>query len=192
MKLPERLVGLVIAADGHPVGVPLPSLDERGAMEAWRKELGPGPYYVRFADRHSEASLDRVQRLARLGEVWLDCPIPHVDAALDLLVAGAARLVLRGDDAELLEAVGDSAVVAWDGHAPLDAAIALAKPHDIPILASATLPATDDPGLYQAPPGPWTQPFVVRYVGDASQLADDEDPEANAAAPTSEDGDAAR
>lgn len=179
MKLPERLAGLVVASDGRPLGLDLPSLDERGAADAWRAALGPGPYYVRFAERRREPSVERVQRVARLGEVWLDCPIPDVDVALDLLIAGAARLVLWGDDADLLEAVSDSAVVGWDGTRPLDDAIAAAKAHLAPILATAPLPSTEDPGLYQAPSPPWTGPFEVRHVGDTANLApaDDADPE---------------
>lgn len=175
MKLPARLLGIQIGADGRPIGLDLPSLDSRGAAEAWRLALGPGPYYARFADRAAEPPLDQVQRLGRLGEVWLDCAVDGVDGALDLLIAGAARLVLWGDDPDLLEAVGDSAVVGWDGVAPLQSAIDAAKGHLVPILASAPLPESDDPGLYQAPPGPWTGIFEVPHVGP---LGDDEDGDA--------------
>lgn len=177
MKLPERLLGLAIGADGHPIGLDLPSLDARGAAEAWRLALGPGPYYVRFEDRTVEPSLDRVQRLGRLGEVWLDCPMADVDDALDLLVAGASRLVLWGDDPDLLEAVGDSAVVGWDGSVPLQAAIDAAKPHMVPILASVPVAESDDPGLYQAPPRPWTGIFHVEHVGTVGDDEDDGDDE---------------
>lgn len=153
-RLPARLTGLAVAADGRPVGLDLPSLDARGAAEAWRAALGPGPFYVRFEDRGGEAAVGRVQRLSRLGEVWLDAPVGDVDAALDLLIAGAARLVLWGDDAQLLEAVGDSAVVGWDGGVPLERAVAAAGPHEAPILATAPVPAEPAPASTEAAPAP--------------------------------------
>lgn len=173
MKLPERLVGVVVEHDGQPRGLALPSLDERGAAEAWRLALGKGPYYVHFADRVGTPDLARVQRLARLGEVWLDCHLPGPDAALDCLIAGAARLVVW-DDADLLDAIGDSAVLGWEDRVPLQQAIEAAKAHDLPILATRPLPSRDDPGLYQAPSRPWTSPFVVAYVGNPDNLAPEE------------------
>lgn len=173
-KLPERLVGVVVGRDGRPVGLDLPSLDERGAAEAWSRALGKGPYYLRFADRAREPPLAQVQRASRLGEVWLDCAIDGVDGALDLLIAGAARLVVWGSDADLLAAVADSAVVGWDGGVPIAEAIAAAGPHEVPIVATAPLPRHDDPGLYQAPPGPWSGRFEVQLVG---KPLDDEDGE---------------
>lgn len=172
MKLPERLVGVVVEADGRPRGLALPSLDERGAADAWRAALGKGPYYVQFAARDTPADLGRVQRLARLGEVWLDCALPGPDVALDLLIAGAARLVVW-EDGDLLETIGDSAVRGWDARVPLEQAIAAAKAHDLPILATQPLPSREDPGLYQAPPGPWSGRFEVTYVGNPDNLADD-------------------
>lgn len=175
MKLPEKLLGLAIGADGRPIGLDLPSLDARGAAEAWRLALGPGPYYARFEDRSAEPSLDRIQRLGRLGEVWVDCPIDDVDGALDLLIAGSSRLVLWGDDPDLLEAVGDSAVVGWDGATPLQSAIDAAKPHLVPILAAAPAPESTDPGLYQAPPRPWSGIFHVQHVGPVGDDEDEDD-----------------
>ncbi|MEK6975702.1 MAG: hypothetical protein AABY18_05095 [Candidatus Thermoplasmatota archaeon] len=175
MKLPAKLVGLAIGPDGRPIGLDLPSLDARGAADAWRAQLGPGPFYVRFEDRGAEPSLDRVQRLARLGEVWLDCAIDGIDGALDLLIAGASRLVLWGEDGDLLEAVGDSAVVGWDGAGPLQAAIDAAKPHEVPILALAQSPDTSDPGLYQAPSRPWRGAFDVLHVGPLGDDGDGKD-----------------
>lgn len=169
MKLPERLVGVVVEPDGRPRGLDLPSLDERGAADAWRAALGKGPYYVHFANRAVAADLARVQRLARLGEVWLDCNLQSSDVALDLLIAGAARLVVW-QDGDLLDAIGDSAVFGWDDRMPLDQAIAAAKLHDLPILAKQPLPTREDPGLYQAPPPPWTGRFEVAYVGNPDNL----------------------
>ena len=173
-KLPETLVGLVVGSDGRPVGLALPSLDERGAAEVWRRELGPGPYYLRFTDRLLEPPLERIQRASRLGETWVDCAIDGVDGALDLLIAGASRLVLWGDDPDLVEAVGDSAVIGWDGRGPLADAVAAAKPHEVPILATAPLPHQDDPGLYQAPPAPWSGRFAVQHVGKPLEDGDGE------------------
>lgn len=164
-RLPERLVGIVVAPDGRPVGLDLPSLDVRGAAEAWRAVLGRGPYFVHFADRAVVPDVARVQRLARLGEVWLDGALQDVDAGLDLLIAGAARLVVIGTDAELLDAIGDSAVVAWNGSRPLEDAIAAAAPYHAPILAMVAAPRQDVPGLYQAPPAPWNGRFEVLFVG---------------------------
>ncbi len=174
-RLPGRLVGVVVGRDGRAKGLDLPGLDERGAADAWGRLLGPGPFYLRFEDRASEPPLARVQRASRLGEVWVDCPIDGVDGALDLLIAGAARLVVWGGDLELVEAVGDSAVVGWDGQEPLADAVGRAKPHAAPVLALAPLPHRDDPGLYQAPPGPWTGRFDVEHVGAPLDDADDED-----------------
>lgn len=171
-QLPERLVGVVVGRDGHAKGLDLPSLDERGAAEAWRHALGRGPYYLRFEDRLVEPALAQVQRASRLGEVWLDCAVDGVDGALDLLIAGASRLVLWGDDPELVEAVGDAAVIGWDGGVPLADAVALAKPHEVPVLATAPLPERVGPGLYQAPPAPWTGRFEVAYASEPP--ADDE------------------
>ncbi len=164
MKLPERLVGVAVAPDGHPVGLDLPSLDVRGAAVAWKAALGKGPYFVHLTDRQREPDLDHLQRLGRLGEVWLDAPIADADQALDLLVAGASRLVVPGRDADLLDSVGDSAVVAWDGSWPLEAAIVAAALHEVPILALAPLPPNDDPGLFQAPPRPWSGAFEVQLA----------------------------
>lgn len=171
MQLPERLVGLTLVA-GRPVGIDLPALDQRGAATAWKTALGKGPYYVHFSERTQEPDLDQVQRLARLGEVWLDAPLLSPDAALELLIAGAARLVVPVTQEELLEAVGDSAVVHWDGSVPFTQAITAAAAHEVPILATAPLPPTDDPGVYQAPPRPWSGAFSVLYVG--TPLPDDE------------------
>lgn len=164
MKLPERLVGVAVAPDGHPVGLELPSLDERGAGVAWKAALGKGPYFVHLTERQREPNLDHLQRLARLGEVWLDAPLADADQALDLLVAGASRLVVRGRDVDLLDIVGESAVVAWDGSWPIEEAIAAAGQHEVPILATAPLPPNDDPGLFQAPPRPWSGAFQVHLV----------------------------
>lgn len=183
VKLPERLVGVVVAPDGHPVGLNLPSLDERGAAVAWKATLGKGPYFVHLTERQREPDLDHLQRLARLGEVWLDAPITDADQALDLLVAGAARLVVPGRDADLLDTVGDSAVVAWDGTWPIEDAIAAAAQHEVPILATAPLPPNEDPGLFQAPPRPWSGAFEVQLVNPG---ANDEEVDGEAA---DEDGD---
>lgn len=158
------------------MGLDLPPLDQRGAATTWKAALGKGPYYVHIAERDAGIDLDQVQRLARLGEVWLDAPLASADAALELLIAGAARLVVWDDD-ELLEAVADSAVVGWDGAAPLEQAITRAAAHEVPILAVAPLPHTGDPGLYQAPPRPWSGAFEVRYVGKPlpEEAADDDE-----------------
>jgi hypothetical protein len=164
-KLPERLVGIVVGRDGCPLGLDLPSLDERGAADVWKRTLGPGPYYVRFEDREREPPLTQVQRVSRMGECWLDCAIDGIDGALDLLIAGASRLVVWADDPELLESVGDSAVVGWDGKRDLPSAVAAAAPHEVPIIAIDPLPNHDDPGLYQMPPQPWPGRFEVKHVG---------------------------
>lgn len=174
MQLPQRLVGLALVG-GRPAGLDLPALDQRGAATAWRAVLGKGPYYVHLAERDQEPDLDQIQRLTRLGEVWLDAPLASPDAALELLIAGAARLVVPVGDSELLDAVGDSAVVAWDGHVALQQAIEAAAALQVPILATAPLPTHDDPGLYQAPPRPWRGAFEVRYVG--TPLPDDGAPD---------------
>lgn len=176
MRLPERVVGVAVR-DGRAVGLDLPSLDARGAAPAWREALGPGPYYVRFEDRAGEPPLGQVQRLALLGEVWLDAPVHDVDAALELLIAGASRLVLWDHAGDLLAAIGDSAVVGWDGSVPLATAVEAAKPHLAPVVALAPATDTTDPGLYQAPPQPWTGPFEVLHVGPIGDDADAGDSE---------------
>lgn len=166
-KLPERLLGVLVGRDGRPKGLDLPSLDDRGAAEAWRLALGPGPYFVRFEDRANEPPLSQVQRVSRLGEVWLDCAIDGIDGALELLIAGASRLVVWGDDPELLDGVSDSAVVGWDGRQPLEVAVKDAEPHEVPIVAAVPVPHRDDldAGLYQLPPQPWTGIVQVQHIG---------------------------
>ena len=175
-RLPERVTGLLVR-DGRPVGLDVPSLDERGCAPAWKAALGKGPFLVRFADRAREAPLAQVQRLALVGEVWLDAPVHDVDAALELLIAGAARLVVWDHAGELLQAMGDSAVVGWDGVVPLADAVAAAKPHMAPVVALAPAADTSDPGLYQAPPRPWSGPFEVLHVGPVGDEADAGDAE---------------
>ena len=174
MKLPERLVGIAISADGRPAGSGLPSLDERGAASAWRQELGPGPYLVRFEDRVAEPDLDHVQRLARLGEVWLDCAMDGVDGALDLLVAGASRLVVWGPGDGLLEAVGDSAVLGWDGAGASSLALDEARRLEVPVLALAPAGEPEGVALYQAPALPWTGPVEVVRTGVVADDGEDE------------------
>lgn len=188
MKLPQSLVGVVVETDGRPRGLALPSLDERSAAEAWRAALGPGPYYVSFADRQQTPDLARVQRLARLGDVWLDGHLDGAEAALDLLIAGAGRLVVWGD-ADLLESIADSAVVGWDGRSPFEDAVVAAKAHAVPILATHPVPRDREPGLYQAPTGPWTGRFDVRYIG--TEPAGDGQAEGDSGADPSDVGDEA-
>lgn len=178
MRLPERLVGLALDLDGKPIGGELPPLQERGATEAWRRALGKGPYYVRFEERTREPDLDQVQRLARLGEVWLDCAIHDVEGALDILVAGAAKLVLWNPSDELLQAIDDSAVLGWDGDGDLAQVLAAADALQVPVLALAPLPPSDRPRRYQAPPRPWVGAFPLLYVG--TPIEDPVSPESEA------------
>src|SRR5688572_8036099 len=135
MALPERIPGFVVEA-GRAVGHDLPSLDARDPLGPWKEALGKrGPFFVRIrAD--DPAVVAHVQRLSRLGELWLDTPLQGVEDAFDLLVAGAHRLLVptADRDADLLEAVGPSALVDWNGSAPWTDVQAFASEHGVPVL----------------------------------------------------------
>ncbi|MHB1262309.1 MAG: hypothetical protein ACYC2H_11410, partial [Thermoplasmatota archaeon] len=141
MALPESVPGFLVEA-GRVVGRNLPSLDGRESLGPWRAAVGrKGPLFVRITGDDLDV-LAHVRRLASVGELWLEAPLPSVDDALDLLVAGAARLVvpLAGADPEMLEAVGPSALIAWDGEAPWPAAQEAALVHGAVVLARVPPP----------------------------------------------------
>jgi hypothetical protein len=141
VPLPDRVPGFVIAA-GRAVGHDLPSLDARDIVAPWRQAIGGrGPFLVRLPG-DDPAAIAHVQRLARVGELWLDTPLRSVDDALDLVVAGASRLVVAMDDAdpELLAAVGPSALIQWDGQTPWEVVQSAALEHGVPVLAGVPPP----------------------------------------------------
>ena len=139
--LPDRVPAFVVAA-GRAVGHDLPTLEFRQNLLPWRGAIGgKGPFFVRLeADELS--ALDQVRRLSTVGELWLEAPLRDVDAALDLLVAGAARLVvpMTHGDAEMVDAVGPSAIIAWDGQVPWAEVQAAALAHEVPVLARSAPP----------------------------------------------------
>ena len=141
MELPDRVPGFVVAA-GRAIGHDLPSLDAREIVGPWRDAIGGrGPFLVRLG-ADDAAAIAHVQRLARVGELWLDTPLRSVDDALDLVVAGASRLVVPSADRDpdLLEAVGPSALIGWDGVTPWDQVQASALEHGVPVLAGVPPP----------------------------------------------------
>ncbi len=159
MELPQRLRGLRIV-DGKLPGAGLPGLDERHALQEWRGKIGAPPFFVRFEDGR-DAPLDEVQRLSRLGELWVDPGAVTADDAMDLAVAGARRIVVwTGAEglAEVVEAMPESVLLGWDvarpGCGSLSAAIALAQQYSLPILIAAR-PLTPVEGVdaYTLEPG---------------------------------------
>lgn len=166
MRTPDSFGGLVVSG-GRPVGTQLAPLAERESLRPWRDLVPRGPLLVR-TDAAGSAAISEAGRLGRLGELWLDAPGIAVDEALDLLIAGASRIVLWHGraDADLVEAVGLSAVIGWDGTTPWEAARDAALAHDVPVLASADVPA--EPGVeafrLEAGPEPWR--LAVRRVSE--------------------------
>ena len=142
MALPERLTGFVVEA-GRAVGHDLPAVDTRESLLPWREAIGGKvPFFARIHGSDLDV-LAHVRRLSTVGELWLEAPLGGVDHAIDLLVAGAHRLVVPiGEaDAELLEAVGPSVLVGWDGERPWGEAQAAALAHDAPVLARQAPPS---------------------------------------------------
>jgi hypothetical protein len=142
VALPERLTGFVVEA-GRAVGRDLPAVDARDSLLPWRDAIGgKAPFFARVHGSDLDV-LAQVRRLSTLGELWLETPLGSIDHAIDLLVAGAHRLVVPVGqaDAELLEAVGPSVLVGWDGATPWAEAQAAALAHDAPVLASRAPPA---------------------------------------------------
>lgn len=178
MALPERVPGFVVEA-GRAVGRDLPSLDGRESLGPWRAALGvKGPLFVRITGDDLDI-LAHVRRLASVGELWLEVPLPNVDDALDLLVAGAARLVVpaAGADAEMLEAVGPSALIAWDGDTPWPQVQEAALAHAAPVLARVAPPedaACDVFLVQETSEGPALSRVASRPADPAPQ--DDEEP----------------
>jgi hypothetical protein len=153
VALPERVPGFVVEA-GRAAGHDLPALDVRESLAPWREAIGgKGPFFVRI-QADDLAVIAQVRRISSVGELWLEAPLGSIDHALDLLVAGAARLVvpIAAEDSEMLEAIGPSALVAWDGRSPWPAAQAAALEHGVPVLATHAPPddAACDTFLIQA------------------------------------------
>ena len=141
MAQPDRVPGFIVEA-GRAVGHDLPSLDGRESLVPWRTAIGGrGPFFVRITEA-DPAVVAHVQRLSRVGELWLETPLLNVDDALDLVVAGATRLVVptANLDADLLEAVGPSALIAWDGLTPWADVEAAALAHEAPVLVRQSPP----------------------------------------------------
>lgn len=198
MALPERVPGFVVEG-GRAVGHDLPSLDSREVLGPWRAALGPrGPLFVRL-EADDPAAIAHVQRLSRLGELWLDTPLRSVEDALDLLVAGAARLVVPfagpatepgdGDEEGMLEAVGPSAIVVWDGQTPWADVQAFALLHGVPVLAGREPPSDAACDAYVAEGRDAT--LALRRVASAPEPSPEAQPapgETAATAPVAETG----
>lgn len=187
---------------GRAVGHDLPSLDVRQSLAPWSTAIGGrGPFFVRLQGA-DPAAIAHVQRLARLGELWLEAPVPSVDEALDLVVAGAARLAApMGGADDLVEALGPSALIDWDGRLPWADVEAAALGHGVPVLARRPPPegaACDaflleegrTPGrlalrrVASAPDAP--EPDDDGEGGDAGDNGDDEGDAVGSAGPTGE------
>jgi hypothetical protein len=138
---PDRVPGFIVEG-GRAIGHDLPSVDGRESLVPWRTAIGGrGPFFVRIA-ADDPAVVKHVQRLSRVGELWLETPLGSIDDALDLVVAGASRLAVptADRDADLLEAVGPSALIAWDGVTPWAEVEAAALAHEAPVLVRQTPP----------------------------------------------------
>lgn len=159
LRMPERLTAVRLT-NGRAEGLQLPALSDREVVTAWRKAIRRGPLYVRCTDRVVPLPIEHIQRLARLGELWLDGAVPDPEAGLDLLVAGAHRIVVwlgeSTESTELLETFGDSAVVGWDGTTPWLDVVAQATMLGVPVVCAAE------------PPGPMPPVHVYRIDLTAS------------------------
>ena len=138
-RLPEE-VPVIVLRGGRAVGRSLPAVEPGTSLAEWRAAFGKKPFLLR-TDAEGIERLAEVRRLATVGEVWLDAGVHDVDEALDLLVAGAARLRVDPADAERVDAVGPSCLLAWDGRGAWEAVEALALEHHSPVVAEAEIPA---------------------------------------------------
>jgi len=136
-RIPERVPGFEVRSGRGPAG--LPPLAGREPLGAWRAAVGAGPFFVRLHD-HGLDALHAVRRLSTVAELWLEAPGAGVDEALDLLVAGAARLAVP-PQGELLDAVETGALLRWDGGMPWPDVQALALDLAAPVLALQAPPA---------------------------------------------------
>lgn len=139
----QRLNGVVLD-QGRAVGLALPPLSDKEILGPWRGLLGRGALYVRCVDRHEPLPVAQLQRLARVGELWLDGPLPAPDELLDHLVSGVHRFVVWlgevDDPEEVLAELGDAAALGWSGASPWEDAVRLAKLHAVPVIATADPP----------------------------------------------------
>lgn len=140
-RMPPRakLAG-VLLQDGHAAGTDLPSLDQAEILAPWRAALGRGALYVRCVDRAVGLPTEQVQRLARVGELWLDAALPPPDELLDVLVAGVHRFVVWPGEVDDLEEVladlADAAALGWSDASAWEEAKRLAHLHGIPVLVT--------------------------------------------------------
>lgn len=169
-RLPARarLAGVVLQ-DGRAVGTDLPPLDRPEILAPWRAALGRGGLYVRCLDRAVPLPTAQVQRLARVGELWLDGALPPPDEVLDVLVAGVHRFVVwpgEADDLdEVLTELGDAAALGWSDEAAWPEAKRLALLHGIPVMATFDPPEDRaDLDVYRLDI-PAAGPFEARLLG---------------------------
>jgi hypothetical protein len=172
VRVPDAFGGLVVSA-GRPVGTRLAPLADRESLVEWRALVPRGPLLVR-SDAEGPGAVREAGRLGRLGELWMDVPRLQAEEALEVLIAGAARLVLWHGraDADLVDVVGASAVIGWDGATPWADAAAVAAAHDVPVLASAQPPSEPGPVevfRVEAGPEPWR--LAVRRVHEPAAAA---------------------
>lgn len=165
---------MVVLRGGRAVGRTLAPIESGTSLADWRRALGRAPFLLR-TDAEGSARLAQVRRLATVGAVWLDAEVGHVDEALDLLVSGAARLRVDPANHELVEAVGPSCLLAWDGRGPWDAVQAMALEHHSPVLvrAGAEVPAGAACDAFRLEAGPGSPERLVR-VAEAPQVEDAE------------------
>jgi hypothetical protein len=166
VALPERVPGFVVAA-GRAVGHDLPSLDVRESLAPWREAIGGrGPFFVRL-QADDPAAVAHVRRLAWIGELWLEAPLGSVEDALDLVVAGATRLVVPtlDRDPEMLDAIGPSSLIAWDGTGPWADVQAAALDHDVPVVARIAPPEEAACDVFLVKDGP--EGFELARVASA-------------------------
>jgi hypothetical protein len=180
VALPERVPGFVVEA-GRAVGHDLPSLDVRQSLAPWSTVIGGrGPFFVRLQGA-DPAAIAHVQRLARLGDLWLEAPLPSVDEALDLVVAGATRLVVpMGGDDDLVEALGPAALIDWDGRLPWPEVEAAALGHGVPVLARRPPPEGAACDAFVLDEGKTPGSLALRRVASAPEAPESTDDDGDA------------
>lgn len=183
--LPDHVAGFAVQ-DGQVAGEPgLPAMADADMIDGMRRWLADldDPYYVRFDEQG--LPLDTIQRLARLGELWVDAGPEDMGDVLDLAFSGSARVVcdvgvVPDDDLEDTFAATDGGIilaVGPDAEDRLPDAEAWAEAHGVPILLRDGLEAADVRAgihVYQARPDDGPTRFLHRVAGPA-EASDDEE-----------------
>lgn len=183
--LPDEMAGFVVHGGSIDTGARTLELADPDLVADLREWLGgeSDPYYVRFEGRG--LPLDAVQRLSRLGELWVDAGPEDMGDVLDLAFSGAGRVVcdvgvVPDDDLEDTFAATDGGIVLAVAPAAKDRlgdAASWAEEHGVPLLARdgvALRGIPDTVHVYQATGGPGPA-AVLRKVAGPVEGGDDEE-----------------